>query len=118
MTRVPADAENVQQWRARVKGVTGRRGHRCLDLTLWADNARAEEVMREGVQGWRPNRPDGDLYSYVAEEFGIVTFRGRFECGGAADVVTFTHLGREKVIVQDVTAWPRKRRVTKKRGAR
>jgi hypothetical protein len=113
VTRVPADAENAQRWRARVKSVTGRRGHRCLDLTLWADNERAEEVMREAVRDWRPNRPDGDLYSCVVEEFGVVTFRGRFEFGGAANVVTFTHLGREKVIVQDVTAWPRTRRGTK-----
>lgn len=118
MTRVPDDAENVQRWRARVKAVTGRRGHRCLDLTVWADNERAEEVMREAVRDWRPNRPDGDLYSCVVEEFGVVTLRGRFEFGGAADVVTFTHLGREKVIVQDVTAWPSKRRGTKKRGVR
>lgn len=118
MTRVPDDAENVQRWRARVKAVTGRRGHRCLDLTLWADNDRAEDVMRKAVRDWQPNQTEGDLYSYVAEEFGVVTFRGRFEFGGAANVVTFTHFGREKVIVQDVTAWPRKRRVTKKRGVR
>lgn len=101
---VPAHAENVQRWLARVVSVEGRRGHRVLQLTLWADNANAAQAMRGACVDWKPKRADGDLYASITEAFGVATFRGRIAVGSSVSVVTFVHFGRDRAIVKDVTA--------------
>jgi len=108
--RIPRDAEDVQQWLARVTGISGRRPHRTLHLTMWADNAAARDVMRRAYPLWQSGSPDGDLYAEIVESFGVVTFRGCVELHGCAHVATFRLNGIDRAVVTDVTSRLRKRR--------
>ena len=101
--RVPRSAVNVQRWKARVVSAHGRAGTRTLELNAWADNDLARAVVDFACGPHRGMDPtDPDLFLYVTEEFGVVTFRGDVVSRGVVRLVTFVHAGRERVVVEAV----------------